>query len=258
MATKVTPESGRQPSAQKITVHVQVIDAKKLSAVNSTSRTIYSRMYGGRNKATKLAVKPARRIWICQRCFHAQTKLLAEQHSNTSSDPSKEPEKPLSPVEAFRLKYLQPQPQNEPPKQPLSPAERFRTSWSKVTAEQPPSQPVPEKQLTLNDLALEYRKHGSPRQYCREILIPSNEKEEVDDIPSEEPRRMLETNDVNELSRLDEMEEVTENAEIFAGENMRDYQGVLPLNGEQYTPTKFPIKQGDLIETRGYYPKFVP
>jgi hypothetical protein len=52
------------------------------------------------------------------------------------------------------------------------------------------------------------------------------------------------------------MEEVTENAEIFAGENMRDYQGVLPLNGEHYTPTKFPIKQGDLIETRGYYPNF--
>src|SRR5438270_1155878 len=181
---------GSRPHRKLQYMHVQVIDAKKLSAVNSTSRTRYSRMYGGRNRATKLAVKPARRIWICQRCFHAQTKLLAEQHSNRSSDPSKEPEKPLSPVEAFRLKYLQPQPQNEPPKQPLSPAERFRTSWSKATAEQPPSQPVPEKQLTLNDLALEYRKHGSPRQYCREILIPSNEKEEVD-IPSEEPRRML-------------------------------------------------------------------
>ena len=252
MATKDTPESGQWLSAQKL----QVIGAKKLSAVNSTSRTIYSRMYGGRNRATKLAAKPAQRIWICQRCFHAQSKLLAEQHSNTSSDPSKQPEKPLSPVEAFRLKYLQPQPQNKPPKQPLSPVERFRTSWSKPTADQPPSPTVPEKPLTLNDLAIEYRKHGSPRQYCSEILIGSNEKEEVDDIPSEEPRRMLESNDVNELSRLDEMEEVTENAEIFAGENMRDYQGVLPLNGEHYTPTKFPIKQGDLIETRGYYPNF--
>lgn len=212
-------------------------------------------MYGGRNRATKLAVKSARRIWICQRCFHAQTKLLAEQQSNTSSDPSNEPEKPLSPVEAFRLKYLQPQPQNEPPKQPLSPAERFRTSWSKFAVEQSPSQPVPEKKLTLNDLAIEYRKHGSPRQYCREVLIASNEKEEVNDIASEEPRKTLESNDVNELSRLDEMEEVTENAEIFVGENLRDYQGVLPLNGEHYKPTKFPIKQGDLIETRGYYPK---
>src|SRR5579859_4413927 len=237
----------KRHSRIRIAQKLQVIGAKKLSAVNSTSRTIYSRMYGGRNRATKLAAKPAQRIWICQRCFHAQTKLLSEQHSNTSSDPSKQPEKPLSPVEAFRLKYLQPQTQNEPPKQPLSPAERFRTSWSKATADQPPSQPVPEKTLTLNDLAIEYRKHGSPRQYCSEILIGSNEKEEVDDIPSEEPRRMLESNDVNELSRLDEMEEVTENAEIFAGENMRDYQGVLPLNGEHYTPTKFPIKQGDLI-----------
>lgn len=228
-------------------------------------------MYGGRHRAAQLAVKPIRRLWICPRCFNSQTRLLAEQQSDTSSESVKSAEKPLSPVEAFRVKYLQPQTQNDPPKQPASPADRFRKDWSKPAAEQPPTEPVPESRLTLNDLAIEYRKHGAPRQYCHEIRLSPKEVEKADnfemeepvkiiesndanDFGMQEPGKIIESNDMNELSQLDEMEEVTETDEIFAGENVRDYQGVLPLNGEQYTPTKFPIKQGDLVETRGYRP----
>jgi hypothetical protein len=51
---------------------------------------------------------------------------------------------------------------------------------------------------------------------------------------------------------MDDMEEGS--PEIFAGENMREYQGLLPLNGEQYVHERFYIKQGALIETRGYVP----
>src|SRR5437773_1628113 len=56
-----------------------------------------------------------------------------------------------------------------------------------------------------------------------------------------------ETNEITELISLDNMDT---RVEIFAGENMREYQGVLSLNGEQYVEQKHLLKQGALVETR--------
>ena len=61
-----------------------------------------------------------------------------------------------------------------------------------------------------------------------------------------------EANELEQLSQLDDTEEGS--PEIFAGENVREYQGVLPLKGEKYVQERYSIKQGSLIETRGYVP----
>jgi hypothetical protein len=158
-------------------------------------------------------------------------------------------------VEAFRRKYLQQRSQDEPPKQSLSPAERFRTNWSLGGGgENQAAAPNEEKKdkLMLEDLAAAYRLHGASRKYVKKPVRLSSRKEKVDSSVREEPDQGIISNYMNELSRLDEMEKVPEDDEIFAGENFRDYQGVLPLNGEQYSPQRFPIKSGDLVETRGY------
>lgn len=215
-------------------------------------------MYGGRRGPLHLKPRPLRQKWICQRCFHAQWRLHGAQQLDPSSGSPKSSEKPLSPVEAFRLKYIQQRQQNETPKQPLSPAERFRTNWSLAGVDKQPEESVSEKDeiVTLADLAAAYRKHGSSKKYAKIAAVKTpNQKGEIKEAELEEMERASRLNDMNELNELDDMEEVTESGEVFAGENMRDYQGVLPLNGEQYTPQKFPIKQGDLIETRGYLKK---
>jgi hypothetical protein len=55
-----------------------------------------------------------------------------------------------------------------------------------------------------------------------------------------------------ELSQLDELDP-DEAVDILGAEITRDYQGVLPLNGQPYKQQKYPIKQGTLVETRGGY-----
>ena len=106
--------------------------------------------------------------------------------------------------------------------------------------------------MTLGDLAAAYRKQGSSTKYAKIATKTLVYKEQIKETELEEMDNESHLQDMNELNELDDIEEVTENDEVFAGENIRNYQGVLPLNGEQYTPQKFPIKQGDLIETRGY------
>lgn len=202
-----------------------------------------------------IKLKPLRHRWMCQRCFHAQLRLYSEQQPVSSSSASRTSEKPESTVEAFRRKYLQQKSQDEPPKQSISPAERFRTNWSLGGGgENQAAAPIEEKKekLMLGDLAAAYRLHGASRKYVKKPVRSSFRKKEIDDSVPEELDPGIISNYMNELSRLDEMEKVPENDEIFAGENFRDYQGVLPLNGENYSPQRFPIKSGDLVETRGY------
>src|SRR5271170_1562564 len=45
-------------------------------------------------------------IWICKRCFHAQSRRNIQQQLDQPPDPSKTPDdKPLSPIEAFLKQY---------------------------------------------------------------------------------------------------------------------------------------------------------
>ena len=114
----------------------------------------------------------------------------------------------------------------------------------------PPSpRPAPplSNAFTLNDLAEAYRKSGTSRKYVKRDVRTINPKRSEDTTTFEE---MEEASELQQLSQMDDMEEGS--PEIFAGENVREYQGVLPLNGEQYVHQRFSIKQGALIETRGY------
>jgi transcription elongation factor len=101
--------------------------------------------------------------------------------------------------------------------------------------------------FTLGDLAEAYRKNSTSRQCVKRDVGAVNTKKSEDSITLEE---MEEVSQLQQLSQMDDMEEGS--YEIFAGENMREYQGVLPLNGDQYVHQRFSIKQGSLIETRGY------
>jgi hypothetical protein len=109
-----------------------------------------------------------------------------------------------------------------------------------------PAPPISEN-FSLNDLAEAYRKSGTPRKYVKREIWFADPKQVEDQTTLEE---LEEAGELRELSRLDDLE--TGPSEIFAGENTRDYQGVLPLNGEPYVQQKYPLKQGALIETRGY------
>jgi hypothetical protein len=201
-------------------------------------------MFRAKRSRLGLTKKSNRSLWICRRCFHEQTGLhnehQPEQNSNSATSSS---EKPLSPIEAFRLRFSQgppPQPQNSPDGIP-------QTSWDKF-----PSTEKPElENVTLGDLAEAYRKSDIRRKYIkRDIWLP-DPKQEIDQTTLED---LDEVTDLSELSSLDETESIAEEAEVFAGEMMRDYAGVIPLNGEQYVIRKFPVKQGDLVETRVYVP----
>jgi hypothetical protein len=114
----------------------------------------------------------------------------------------------------------------------------------KIPAEEPPKPPAPD--FTLADLAGAYRKKGTTRKYIKRDTWLPNPKQKVD-----ETFEMDETSQLAELSRLDELDNVDE-GDVFGGEITRDYQGVLPLNGEPRTEEKYPLKQGALVETRGY------
>jgi len=200
-------------------------------------------MLTGSNKSTSLRLNVKRPPWICRRCFHAQIRLLAQQSesepSTSSGSRSSSEDVPLSPIEAFRRRYVKAPSPTEPNKPPTSPADRFRSIWAKSTGldDGPPvSNP---KALTLGDLATAYREHGASRNYRREEFL---EKE------AERPSLRKE---LRELIERDEMGTV-DGVDVFEGENLREYQGVLPLEGREHVQQKFSIKMGAVVESRAY------
>lgn len=190
---------------------------------------------------------PYRQLWICKRCFHAQSRLFSGQPSEPQNDRSKSsPEKPVSPIEAFRKRFAQQESSPESLKHSPSPTDVFRTNWVNLPPTERPAPPTSEN-FSLADLAEAYRKTGTPRKYVKRELWFADPKQVEDQTTLEQIEK---TSELRGLSRLDDLE--TGSPDYFAGENMREYQGVLPLNGEPYVQQKYPLKQGALIETRGY------
>jgi hypothetical protein len=197
-------------------------------------------------RSLRLKKSSERQLWICKRCFHAQNLLHAAQQPQSQNALSKSTtDKSLSPTEAFRQRFAQRGDSTEPPKQTTSPADLFRTNWMNLQPSERPAPPL-SNTFTLGDLAEAYRKSGISKNYKRDIGAINPQRHE-DTITLEE------VNEATELQQLSEMDDMEEGSpEIFGGENVREYQGVLPLNGEKYVHEKFHIKQGALIEIRGY------
>ena len=206
-------------------------------------------MLSGGRRSLRLKRCSEQQIWICKRCFHAQNRLHAGQQPQSQNASSKlTTDKPLSPTEAFRQRFAQRGESAEPPKQSPSPADLFRTNWMNSPPSERPAPPL-SNTFTLGDLAEAYRKSGTSRKYVKRDIRAINPRRSEDATALEE---VEEASELQQLSQMDDLEEGS--PEIFAGENVREYQGVLPVNGEQYVHERFYIKQGALIETRGYGP----
>src|SRR5436190_13590447 len=81
-------------------------------------------------------------IWICGRCFHAQHRLYSSQPSEPENDsPKSSPDEPLSPIDAFRKRFVQQESSTGPPSQSSSPADIFRTNWMNAP---PTERPAPQ------------------------------------------------------------------------------------------------------------------
>jgi hypothetical protein len=178
-------------------------------------------------------------IWICRRCFHAQTRRNIQQQPEQPPDPSKTPvDRPLSPIEAFMKRYAK---ENKQP--PIQ-------QRSNVVVDSAPS--FKPGAPSFSEIAEAYRKNVASKQ-CNDRASQKPKKEtakEKDDVAGS---KML----YQELNRLDEMWDAGTN-EVFEGEFMReDYQGAIALNGEEYVQKKFPFKQGDVVETKGCPPFFL-
>jgi len=154
-----------------------------------------------------------RRSLICARCFHSINPARVEQQSQLD--------------------------------RPLSPAERFRRSWSKPedTATRPPRKP-----FTLHELA----KAAHP-----EPTVPKIEKAQsvwLDPLAAEQEEQLRQIEEEADLDTLEALHDVELDFDIdvFEGEITRGYAGSLPLAGREMVNAKQFIKQGSLIETRGY------
>lgn len=206
-------------------------------------------MLGTGRRSLRLTKTSDRQIWICRRCFNAQSRLYAKQESDQESDTSTSlNEQPFSPLAAFRKKFNQTEPSNETPKQPSSPADIFRTNWMNLPPSGKPGAPNSQP-LPLSDLAEAYRKTRTPHKYAKgQLGFPEPTQKAIESTL----RDVKETSDLSELSHLDETDSISESSlEIFGGENARDYQGVIPLSGEHYVRQKDSLKRGALVETRG-------
>jgi hypothetical protein len=214
-------------------------------------------MLGGRRSPLRIKRTPDQKLWICKRCFHAQNLLHENQQpGRPETAPSSESssDEKLSPSEAFRLRFARKEAVNQSRKSSPSPADIFRanfknTSWA-GKAEPPPTS----DHFSLDELAEAYRKSIGSSGIKKETQTPTSEeinteKSEVDEENDEVTN--LNPLELSELSELDDLDLPTQD-DVFAGENMRDYQGVLPLNGEQYVHQKMPLKQGALIESRRF------
>ena len=205
-------------------------------------------MLSSGSRSLQLKKSSERQIWICKRCLHSQNRLHARQQPQSQNASSKSTtDTPLSPTEAFRQRFAQGGESSEPPKQSHTPADLFRTNWMKLPPSERPT-PPPSNTFTLGDLAEAYRKNSPSSKYVKRDIRTTNPR-------SEDATTLEEVEEASELQQLSQMDDMEEGShEIFAGENMRGYQGVLPLNGEEYVHQRFFIKQGSLIETRGYVP----
>ena len=193
------------------------------------------------------------RIWICRRCFHAQRRLYAQQSSESSDKTSKGDVQPLSPLEAFRRRWAANKTNEDTSKSASGVADILRADWGHTLDER--TQKTIEQKFTLDDLAEALKKEDVSRQYIkRDVWVPKPKSKQ-----KEEGQQTLEEieamDELTELSRLDELEsDAVGVVDVFGGEITRDYQGVIPLHGEQYISEQYPLKQGALVETRGYSP----
>ena len=188
------------------------------------------------------------KVWICKRCINAYNRLFDIQQAplfkgNSFSTCSST--KSMLPAEAYRIQFGKKN-SNESVTKRLSPTESLGKNWpTPPSSEQLSFSPMSEN-LSLADLAEAYRK---PTDSLPDVIEKSatNPQDRADDIVLLED--IEETPENNEINMLDEINQTTV-FDVFDGENMRDYQGVLPLNGEQYVPQRLPLKQGALIEIR--------
>src|SRR5271156_1878008 len=174
-------------------------------------------------------------IWICKRCFHAQTRRNIQHQPEKPSGPSKtQYHRPLSPIEAFLKQYT---------KESKQPSIQRRSNA--VVNSEPSLKPGAPP---FSEIAEAYRMRNAESKRLDDQTA-MNPKIET----SKEEDRLTGSNKLyKELSRLDEMWDAGTN-EVFEGEFMReDYQGAIALNGEEYVQKKFPFKQGDVVETKGY------
>ena len=191
-------------------------------------------------------------IWVCRRCIsqtsHQFSQRIEHRELSEESSKSKSTDKE-SPGEVWRTAFSSDSKfansHSEPSPSP-SPAEAFRNRWAKSPT--PEAKPA-KSNFSLDQLAEEYRRSGTSRKYVKGDIWLFNPKEEKKPIKETEEETTL-APDLDDLSRLDEVE-ISADVDIFAGENMRDYQGVIPLNGHGYEQVKYPLKLGMFVETRG-------
>jgi len=232
-------------------------EKKKKVAAHRQSRR--KQMLGNGTTALHLRIPPHGKIWICTRCFHARSRYYAEQQTEQKTNsPSPDPSTPenLSPMELFRRRFSQQQTSNETTNTHLSPSEILGTNWMKV--------PIPEKKkiskvfdrklFSFESLAQELRGSAKTQQY-----LANDERASNMNVPEKDKLVSKEMAEESELQRLIEMDEGLDDSEgdLFGGECMHDYQGVLPLEGSKYVQQKFPIKRGALVEIRLYTASFI-
>jgi hypothetical protein len=154
---------------------------------------------------------------ICTRCLHAIHRLHAPQPSQP----------------------------NPPPPPPLSPAERFRQNWSKP---EDTTSPQPRSIFTLDELAkATYRQPTiSKIERSKPASLEMLEAAQEDQLRQIEHEANLET--------LDDLysTELEPDFDVFEGEITRGSAGLSLLAGRDLIKPKNWIKQGSLIETRGY------
>jgi hypothetical protein len=129
---------------------------------------------------------------------------------------------------------------------PLTPAERFRQSWSKpeenASAEH---KTIPTLEQVANPTHKIYR--TSKIEEAKPNILETIEAQQEDQL-----RQIEDEAEVEPLESQNEAE-VDFDFEVFEGENTRGYVGLLPLADMEVVNPKRMIKQGSLIEIRGYH-----
>ena len=199
--------------------------------------------------------KTSGRIWVCQRCISQSQLRLSQrlEQNERSADSSKSKVvEDTSPVNLWRKAFAlsKSQPKESQSEESQSPTDVFRREWTRRSP--PETRPTVAGNFSLGQLAEEYRRSGTGRRYVKGgTWVVEPEQEEEDRSLDEIEEEISSAPELDDLSRLDEVELSTA-VDVFAGENMRDYQGVIPLNGQDYEQVKYPLKLGTFVETRGY------
>jgi hypothetical protein len=129
---------------------------------------------------------------------------------------------------------------------PLTPAARFRQSWSKPD-ENASTEPkaIPTLDEVGNSMHKIYR--ASKIEEAKPNIL------EIIEAQQEDQLRQIENEAEVEALESQNEEDADFDFEVFEGENTRGYVGLLPLADMEVVNPKHLIKQGALIETRGYY-----